>query len=195
MAQDVIALMDRLGIARAHIVGHSLGGAIAQSLAIDHPQRVAALVIYAGWGRRDPFFEQVMTMRRRILETMGVDFFISTSPLMIYPAAWISANQKFLARAEASAKAAFPGVPTLASRIDACIDFDRWHDPKRITARTLALCARDDISTPPNLSEDLASQIPGAKLELIPFGGHNAHVVAPKQVSAALATFLSSADA
>lgn len=194
MTQDVVGLMDQLGITRAHVVGHSLGGAIAQTLAIEHPHRVAGLVIYASWGRRDPFFEQVMTMRRRVLDTMGTDFFIHTTPLLLYPPAWISANQDFLAKAEAAAKAAFPGVATLGGRIDSCIAFDRWNELPRITSRTLVLCARDDVSTPPNLSEELARRIPGATLELLPFGGHNAHVVAPASVTEALAGFLNSVD-
>src|SRR5579863_979547 len=45
MAADVIALMDALGIDRAHVVGHSTGGAIAQVLAIQHPARLASVVI------------------------------------------------------------------------------------------------------------------------------------------------------
>src|SRR5689334_23864116 len=53
MAQDVVRLMDALGIAKAHIVGHSTGGAIAQILAIEHPQRLASAVIAASWTKAD----------------------------------------------------------------------------------------------------------------------------------------------
>jgi aminoacrylate hydrolase len=45
MAGDVIALMDRLEIERAHVLGHSTGGAIAQTLAVEHPKRLASIVL------------------------------------------------------------------------------------------------------------------------------------------------------
>src|SRR3954470_14956880 len=55
MAADVIGLLDGLGWARAHVLGFSIGGAIAQELAIRHPERVNRLVLFAtfpGWGQR-----------------------------------------------------------------------------------------------------------------------------------------------
>ena len=55
MAGDTIALMDRLGIEKAHIVAGSMGGMIAQEMAIDHPQRVNKIVLFcttAGGGSR-----------------------------------------------------------------------------------------------------------------------------------------------
>lgn len=45
MAEDVIALMDRLGIDKASILGHSMGGKVAMQLALDHPQRVERLIV------------------------------------------------------------------------------------------------------------------------------------------------------
>jgi aminoacrylate hydrolase len=53
MAADVIGLMDALDIERAHIVGHSTGGAIAQTLAIEHPKRIASIVLSASWTKPD----------------------------------------------------------------------------------------------------------------------------------------------
>ena len=53
MAADVIGLMDALEIERAHVVGHSTGGAMAQILAIEHPKRLASVVLSATWTKPD----------------------------------------------------------------------------------------------------------------------------------------------
>ena len=78
IASDVIGLMDGLGIARAHLVGHSLGGAAAQAIAADHPERVAGLVIYASWAGPDPYFARVMRMRQAMLRGLGIEEFLRT---------------------------------------------------------------------------------------------------------------------
>jgi aminoacrylate hydrolase len=49
MTSDLLILMDALGIERAHLVGHSTGAAIGQTMAIERPDRVDRLVLYAGW--------------------------------------------------------------------------------------------------------------------------------------------------
>src|SRR5687768_10341378 len=55
LARDIVALLDHLGIDAAHVVGLSFGGAIAQSVAIDFPDRVRRLVLAATFARRDPW--------------------------------------------------------------------------------------------------------------------------------------------
>src|ERR1700732_1167646 len=64
MAGDVVQLMDALGIAKAHIVGHSTGGAMAQVLALEHPQRLASVVIAASWTKGDAHFRRLFAPRR-----------------------------------------------------------------------------------------------------------------------------------
>src|SRR3954465_9368715 len=58
MAADVLGLMDALDIEQAHVGGHSAGGAIAQILAIEHPKRVASMVLAACWTKPDAYFRR-----------------------------------------------------------------------------------------------------------------------------------------
>ena len=58
MAADVLRLMDALGIAAAHYVGHSTGGAIGQAIAQDRPERLQRLVLSATWAGPDPFLDR-----------------------------------------------------------------------------------------------------------------------------------------
>lgn len=190
IASDVIALMDGLGIARAHIVGHSLGGAVAQTLAIDHPQRVDHLLIYASWAGPEPYFTRVMQMRREMLLGLGVEAFLRTGVIGIYPPDWIAAHHRELDANLPAMVQAFVGVPTMLSRMDACLAHDRRSHLTQIKAPTLVLGLEDDMSTPAYCSAALANDIPGAQLRLLPYGGHNAHLVVPDQVCAVILGFL-----
>ena len=73
MADDVLRLMDALGIESAHFVGHSTGGAIGQIIAQDHPSRLRSLVLSATWAGQDPYFRRLFESRRETLVTSGVD--------------------------------------------------------------------------------------------------------------------------
>jgi aminoacrylate hydrolase len=190
IAGDVIGLMDAMGIASADIVGHSLGGAVAQALAVEHPDRIGKLVIFASWARKDFYFDEVMRMRADMLDALGVAHFIRTGPLMVYPPRWISENAAHLAAARPAAIAAFPGIAKMQRRIQACIDHDRWDSLAHIHAPTLVLGVADDIATPAYYSEEMAARIPGARLEILPYGGHNAHAVVPEALAACLLDFM-----
>jgi aminoacrylate hydrolase len=195
IANDVLGLMDRLQIERAHIVGHSLGGAVAQALAADHPQRVAGLVIYASWCSPDPFFTRVMSMRREMLTCMGVEAFVRTGPIGIYPPDWITRNDAALTARFADSCAAFPGRDVMLRRIDACLAHDRRSSLAQISAPTLVLGLQDDASTPAHCSTEIAELISQAQLELLPYGGHNAHLVVPDVIQHRLIAFLSGLNA
>ena len=58
MTGDLLAVMDHLKIEKAHLVGHSTGGAIGQTLAAQHPERLISLTIYASWTKADAFFRR-----------------------------------------------------------------------------------------------------------------------------------------
>ena len=70
LATDVVELMDALGIDKAHLVGHSTGGAIAQILAIEHPKRLASVVISASWTKADAYFRRLFAPRPVQLATL-----------------------------------------------------------------------------------------------------------------------------
>ena len=68
MARDTLALMDEVGIDRAHVVGRSMGGAIAQHMALMEPERVHTLVVLASFAKLDPVGVRVLTNMRQVLE-------------------------------------------------------------------------------------------------------------------------------
>lgn len=172
MTADVVALMDALGIERAHFVGHSLGGAIGQVMGIEHPDRLRSLVISSSVTKADAYLRRIFEVRGRILEDSGVDAYFRSATLFLYPCRYIAENFDAIKAAEAVMIANAPPVEVIRSKIAAALAFDRTVDLGRIATPTVVNVAGDDILTPPYFSEALARLIPGARLEILDGGAH-----------------------
>jgi aminoacrylate hydrolase len=172
MTDDLVRLMDQLKIPRAHLVGHSTGGAIGQTLALRHPQRLNRMVLFATWPKADYFFRKLFALRRDLLTQLGKEAYVRGATLFLYPPWFIKANEKMLEERERLTIQHFPPVEVVASRIDGIVAFDVAAEIGRIRTPTLVLCAKDDAITPAYFSEELAKKIPGARLQILPEGGH-----------------------
>ena len=190
LADDVVRLMDALGLDRAHVVGHSTGGAIAQILAIEHPKRLASIVIAGSWTKADAYFRRLFALRREILLRLGPAAYLQSANLFLYPSWWIAKHNEPLRQAEAQNLATFSAPEIVASRIDAILAFDRTAELKRIRTPTLVIGCEDDIVTPPYFSEELARLIPGAEVKMFPRGGHCFTQVAARDFNHAVLPFL-----
>ncbi len=190
LAADVIALMDALRLPKAHIVGHSTGGAVAQVLAIEHPKRCASVVIAASWARADAYFRRLFALRKEILCRLGPASYLQASTLFLYPATYITRNNERLRQAEAQMLANFPLPDVVTARIDAVLAFDRSEELSRVRTPALIISAQDDLVTPAYYSEELARRIPAAELKLFPEGGHYFTQVACREFNQAVLPFL-----
>ncbi|MGQ0652989.1 MAG: pyrimidine utilization protein D [Betaproteobacteria bacterium] len=190
MTDDLAKLMDHLKIERAHLVGHSTGGAIGQTLALRSPERLKRMVLFATWTKADVYFKRLFELRRAVLTKIGPEQYTRAGTLFLYPDWWIVQNEKMMAEREALTVKAFSPVEVVASRIDAIVAFDRTADLPRITTPTLVLCAKDDLVTPAYFSEELAQKIPGAALVVLPKGGHCCSETVAEQFDTAVLDFL-----
>ena len=172
MADDVVQLMDHLAIDAAHLVGHSTGGAIGQTLAVDRPERIDRLVLSATWTAADAYFRRLFKMRSEMLRAGGPEAYVRANALFMLPAAWTRDHEAEQAAADAAALAGFPPPEVMLSRIEAIVRFDRRADLPRIAAPTLVIGAQDDMVTPAYFSEELGQRIPGAQTVILPQGGH-----------------------
>src|SRR5262249_47218038 len=125
MAADALRLMDGLKIEAAHLVGHSTGGAIGQTIAQDRPERIRRLGLSARWAGPDAYFPRCLETRQALRRSLGIAGYWRASVLVQRPPAWISANEAILLEEEAKVLADPPDVPILESRIDAILRFDR----------------------------------------------------------------------
>jgi len=192
LAADVVALMDTLEIEKAHVVGHSTGGAIAQILAIEHPRRLASVVISASWTKADAYFRRLFTLRKELLSRLGPAAYLQAATLFLYPPYWIAQNNEKLRQWEAQNLSTFSPPEIVISRIDAILAFDRTESLSRVKTPTLVVGAEDDIVTPAYFSEELARLIPGAEIKIFPRGGHAFTQVRAREFTQAVLPFLAS---
>jgi aminoacrylate hydrolase len=190
MADDVLRLMDKLGVDRAHLAGHSTGGAIGQIIAQDHPERLASLVLSATWAGPDAYFRRLFETRREILVTSGVESYLRASILALVPPQWVSANDAVIAAQQKLQAAEAAPIEVSRSRIDAIIAFDRRARLHEIRTPTLVIVAADDMVTPRFYSDEIASRIPGAKLVVLDGGGHFAPQLVADRYNDVVGAFL-----
>lgn len=190
MAKDAIDLLDRLGIDRADIVGHSLGGAIAQHIAVHAPERVGRLVLSASWAGPHPAFLALFALRKAVLEQCGPETYLLLGNLLGNPGWWTMKHHDAMRVGIAARLASFAGTTIEIERMDAVTAHDLRDRVSEIKAETLVVCAQDDGITPLPLSEELARLIHGARLEILPTGNHFAPVTVPDAYRALLDGFL-----
>ena len=172
MAGDAIRLMDKLGIERAHWVGHSTGGAMGQIVAQDYPERLASLVLSATWSGQDSYFKRAFAARKSVLSASGTADYARHSILTLLPPWYITQNPDRIDELEGYLAGANQPVQIMESRIDAICAFDRRNRMGDIRVPVLVIVAEDDMVTPRYLSDELAEHVPGAEYVVVPTGGH-----------------------
>jgi 3-oxoadipate enol-lactonase len=194
MAADTAALLDTLGVERAHMLGVSMGGMIAQELAINHPAKVDRLVLACTRARPTG-------ARRMAAEVQRVTRLAALGPAEreAYGMPWgrTATFMQDQARVDAAiALAAKDPYPMQAHayirQLDATMAHDTLDRLHRIEAETLVLVGAEDILTPPWESEALVERIPKATLEVLPRGGHGFVAEYADEFNAAVMAFLMS---
>ena len=170
MADDAAGLLDALDIPRAHILGWSMGGNVAQEISLRHPDRVATLVLMSTYTRAP-------ARSRFALDTMirGLREGASPATAMMMMRAWCSTEAAFAAdpapRAPAVSKGP-NGVEGFARQKKALDGFDSRKRLKGLHVPTLVIHGTDDIMVPPEFAHELAGSIAGAHLHWIKGAGH-----------------------
>lgn len=190
LRDDLLALLDALGVDRVDYLGHSTGGNIGQVMAIENADRLRRLIVYASTTHGDAYRSKVWRVRRSILENQGPALYGDMTSLMLYPPRWIAENAEQLEAQQQAQVAMLAPVPVMTSRIEAVQGFDRRADLSRIEAPTLVVCARDDQQTPFYFSQALADAIPGAELTAIDYGGHACSRTVPDNFNRIILEFL-----
>jgi aminoacrylate hydrolase len=190
LADDLLALVDGLGLERASILGHAAGAVAAIALALKAPDRVDRLVLVNAWSRPDTHFARCFDVRLSLLRDSGPAAYLRAQLLFLFPANWISEHAGDLEAEEAHHLAHFAGAEAYEKRIAALRAFDVDARLGEIAAPTLVLAAADDMLVPSRCSERLAQGIAGAQLSVMDWGGHACNVTDPAGFDARVLDFL-----
>jgi pimeloyl-ACP methyl ester carboxylesterase len=209
MADDAAGLLDALGIERTHILGLSMGGMIAQEIALRHPERVRGLVLAATYPEPD---EEVERTRRFTTGQLGgsitadgevqIDlqavnplvFFQHLLPLVFSESFITTELPKLMQLFAGSLQYGF-SLEAIFGQLTAVMNHkatDRLH---KIASPTLVLTGDADRLIPAANSDVLAAHIPGARLMKIPGGTHGFNLEQPDVFNRAVLDFLAAVQA
>lgn len=195
MAADAAALITALSIAPCHIVGFSMGGAVAQELAINYPDIVRSLSLIATYTKGDARGSDNLRMWAKIRETFDQQTYYRA----IYP--WLLTFREYewpgFVEANIQRAIASPYQQDQAAylrQMEATLAHDAEERLPGILAPTLVLVGNEDILAPLRFSRTLASRIPNARLMVLPDVGHALLWVKPQEVSRALQGFFLSLE-
>jgi 3-oxoadipate enol-lactonase len=189
-AKALCDTLDAKGIEKADILGHSIGGMVAQEFAITFPERVRKLVLYAttpAFGGKDPSFARQFLADRLAPLEAGVsmeELARQSMTAMLGPTASPAAREEVIAAMASTPPAAYRATVTCLTT------FDRRAELARITAPTLLLAGERDPLAPPRTMQRMVEAMPDAKLVVLPNAGHLAHLEYPAEFAAAVRAFL-----
>jgi pimeloyl-ACP methyl ester carboxylesterase len=194
-AKDTISLMDHLKLKKANILGLSMGGMIAQELAILYPERIDKLILsVTNCGPKHSVMPEPWVIET-IAQTEGLSLeeALRKSFPIIFTDSFLKEDMEkveiFL-----NDRLAYPGQPFFAfqAQLKAVMEFDSYLGLSKIENQTLILTSKKDILVPPVNSEILAGKIRNSKLVIFENGGHLLNIERPEEFNDTVLNFLMS---
>ncbi len=190
-ARDAAALIETLEIGPVHVIGASMGGAIAQEIALERPDLLRSVQIVCSWPRTDPWLAELIAQWNDMFAAMGAFQWARNSWVWVFTHRWYRDPERMASLVDAAQTYPFPQSPDMFSRqCQAAITFDARDRLGRITTPTHVIAGAEDIFTPPRFSEEIAAVIPGSILTILPEVGHGMFWETPDAFNTALVQFL-----
>jgi 3-oxoadipate enol-lactonase len=190
LASDMVELLDYLQVEKAHVIGISLGGVIAQRLAIEHAERINRLVLISTAHRFGPYLRDVSAMLGRNLHRLPYALFqrsvelLGTAPAF-YDSHIAEVNQKI-----ESASTTHGDKDAVTTQLRCLAASEVEAGAFRISAPTLVLAGEYDALIPNCYARRMADEIPGSRFHILSGCGHNPLVEAPEVAIPTLIDFL-----
>lgn len=193
MAADAVNLLDALQISRAHVIGSSMGGAIAQELVVRHPERVKSLILHGTWAKTDRHFAEIVRGWQALARCSATpaDFFLAASVWFVAPWVYNSGTIDEWAAA-ASDNPHAQSADAFCRTAEALISHDCSGRLGAIACPTMVTVGSLDICTPERYARELVELIPDARLHVFDGAGHMPYVEEPDRFTEVVRAFLTS---
>ncbi len=193
MADDTIALTEQLGLVKPHIIGQSMGGAIAQLIAKKYADKIDKLIILNSVAkfnlRTIKTLESLLNLRK---ENIAFDLFLDAAMPWFFSSDYLAQTENIITYKQALINVPYPqSISDQERQFNALLSFDSRDWLARLTSPTLVLAAEDDIIALPAESQHLANQVANTRFKMIP-GAHSSPLEQPQEVNKAILSFLSS---
>jgi pimeloyl-ACP methyl ester carboxylesterase len=196
MAEDSAALLRALGVPSAHVAGFSVGSAIAQELALRHPDLVRSLVLTSTYARPDALFRSQLRFWRWLVEAAPSEraFFEAFFTWVYTPRAHADGTVDQIIE-EAIAFPHQQPIEAFQAQVDACSSHDTTDRLGNIAVPTLVIAGEFDNILPPRFSRSVAEAIPGARFEVMPEEAHQPFQEIPDEWNARVDAFWGDVEA
>jgi len=181
--RSLLNFMNALGLYKAILVGHSMGGGIAMDLALDHPDYILGLGLIASNAR--------LRVAQAVLDGLALPATVPATIQTIIEWSFgpqVDAGFKRLA----ATRLAETRPAVLSGDLKACNNFDVIERLSEIDLPTLIVCGTEDKMTPLRYSESMAESIPHSALQTIDLAGHMVALEQPRRVAGILNIFIKS---
>ena len=190
MADDAAGVLRALDIPFAHVAGFSMGSAIAQQLALRHPELVRSLVLVSTYARADALFGSQLMFWRWLPEAVPSEraFFQAFFTWIYTPRAHEDGSVDQIVE-EALAFPHQQSVEAFQAQVDVCLAHDTADRLSEITAPTLVLSGELDTILPPRFGRAVAAGIPNARFDVMPGEAHQPFQEVPDEWNARVDAF------
>jgi pimeloyl-ACP methyl ester carboxylesterase len=173
MADDAASILRALEIVSAHVAGFSMGSAIAQELALRHPELVRSLVLTSTYARADSLFRSQLDFWRWLPDAAPSEraFYEAFFTWVYTPRAHADGSVDQIVE-EALAFPHQQSAEAFQAQVDVCRAHDTVDRLSKIAAPTLVLAGEFDVILPPRSGRSVAAQIPNARFEVMPEEAH-----------------------
>ncbi|HEV3376164.1 MAG TPA: alpha/beta hydrolase [Thermoleophilaceae bacterium] len=196
MADDAAALLRALEVPNAHVAGFSMGSAIAQELALRHPELVRSLVLVSTYARPDALFRAQLEFWRWLPVAAPSEraFFEAFFTWVYTPRAHADGTVDAIVE-EALAFPHQQPVEAFQAQVDVCRTHDTVGRLSEIAVPTLVIASELDIILPPRFGRAVAAEIPDARFEILAGEAHQPFQESPEQFNARVDAFWSEVEA
>jgi 3-oxoadipate enol-lactonase len=192
-ADDLMSLMDKIGIRKAHVIGISNGGMIAQHFTLKYPEKVGALVLVDTCSYIDTLLEIIIKIWIRATEIGGSEFRYDVALPALFAESFIKRNLEVILAMKEISVENNPPKPII-NLAKSCLRHNVGNRIREIKSPTLIIVGEEDILIPLKYSKILNEKIEGSRLVVIKDCGHVPPLEKPEEFNKIVLDFLKDYD-